>query len=86
MEFTLDTMAIAEIGYNLSKTLHEHGVDESELIISLDKDRFRKVDEDLFYRNKADDSKEEFVPSDDEIKVEVDGLTVKFKKKIPDGL
>ena len=50
MEFTLDTMAIAEIGYNLSKTLHEHGVDESELIISLDKDRFRKVDEDLFYR------------------------------------
>ena len=86
MEFTLDTMAIAEIGYNLSKTLHEHGVDESELIISLDKDRFRKVDEDLFYRNKTDDSKEEFVPSDDEIKVEVDGLTVKFKKKVPDGI
>lgn len=86
MEFTLDTMTIAEIGYNLSKTLHEHGVDESELIISLDKDRFRKVDEDLFYRNKTDDSKEEFVPSDDEIKVEVDGLTVKFKKKNPDGL
>lgn len=86
MEFTLDTMAIAEIGYNLSKTLYEHGVDKSELIISLDKDRFRKVDEDLFYRNKAEGSEEEFVPSDDEIKVEVDGLTVKFKKKIPDGL
>ncbi len=86
MEFTLDTMAIAEIGYNLSKTLHEHGVDESELVITLSDERFRKVDEDLFYRNKAEGSEEEFIPSDDEIKVEVDGLTVKFKKKIPDGL
>lgn len=85
-EFTLDTMAIAEIGYHTSKALVEHGVENAELSIYLDGERFRKVDEDLFYRNKEEGSNEEFVPSDDEIKVEIEGLTIIFKKIPSNGL
>lgn len=81
MEFTLDTMAIAEIGYNLSKSLMEHGVKEAELVIPLEDKWFGKVDEDLFYRNREEGSDEKFVPSDKEIKVEVNGLTITFVKK-----
>ncbi len=83
--FTLDTMAIAEIGYATANALREKGVLFSELRIPLNEEKFRKVDEDLFYRNKnMNGSKEEFIPSDDEIRVEIDGLAIIFEKR--DGI
>jgi hypothetical protein len=74
-------MSIFSLGSVLSETLAEYGVKEkADLIIYLNDDEFKMVDEDLFYRNRKDE-KEEFIPSEGEIDITFEGVNITIKKK-----
>ena len=80
-DFNLSSMSIFSLGSVLSETLAEYGVKEkADLIIYLNDDEFKMVDEDLFYRNRKDE-KEEFIPSDGEIDITFEGVNITIKKK-----
>lgn len=74
-------MSIFSLGSVLSETLAEYGVKEkADLIIYLNEDEFKMVDEDLFYRNRKSEN-EEFIPSEGEIDITFEGANVTIKKK-----
>ena len=74
-------MSIFSLGSVLSETLAEYGVKEkADLIIYLNDEEFKMVDEDLFYRNRKDE-KEEFIPSEGEIDITFEGTNITIKKK-----
>ena len=80
-EFNLSSMSIFSLGSVLSETLAEYGVKEkADLIIYLNEEEFKMVDEDLFYRNRKDE-KEEFIPSEGEIDITFEGANITIKKK-----
>lgn len=80
MEFKFSALSIFELGQTISTRLKNDGVtQESELCIYVNKEQFRKVDEDLFYRNKTDES-QEFVPSEGEIIVNFGNLIMTIKE------
>ena len=77
--FRFGSVGISEIGDMISSKLAEDGVTtKCELYVYLNDDEFKKVDEDLFFRN--NDSEEEFIPSDKEIDVNFDGVKIIIKK------
>lgn len=76
---TLNTEKISNIGTFLSDSLKECNIKESELIVYVDKNSLRKIDEDLFYR--LNNSEKEFIPSDNEITVSFNNLKVIIKEK-----
>jgi len=81
MEFRFGTISIVELGNSISNKLKEDGItNKSELIVYLSDNEFRKVDEDLYYRNRKDDS-DEFVPSDNEIIVNFEMVKIIVKKE-----
>lgn len=81
MEFKFGTMSIFELGQLISARLKEDGITrQSELYVYVDKEQFKKVDEDLFYRNKKDDS-QKFVPSEGEIIINFEGVKIIVKEK-----
>ncbi len=80
-EFKFGTASIFELGQNISSKLNEDGVtQQSELYIYLNEDEFKKVDEDLFYRNRKDES-QEFIPSEGEIDINFDNVNIIIKQK-----
>lgn len=80
-DFNLSSMSIFSLGSILSETLAEYGVKEkADLIIYLNEEEFKMVDEDLFYRNRKDE-KEEFIPSEGEIDITFEGANITIKKK-----
>jgi len=80
-DFNLSSMSIFSLGSVLSETLAEYGVKEkADLIIYLNEEEFKMVDEDLFYRNRKDE-KEEFIPSEGEIDITFEGANITIKKK-----
>ena len=80
-DFNLSSMSIFSLGSVLSETLAEYGVKEkADLIIYLNEEEFKMVDEDLFYRNRKDE-KEEFIPSEGEIDINFEGVNITIKKK-----
>lgn len=59
--------------------LDRYGIEEkSELFVYVDDVQFRKVDEDLFYRNNRDG---EFIPSEGEININFDKVKLIIKKR-----
>lgn len=77
MELTLNSIKIYELGEYIAKFLNENGLtQENDLVIKVDKSQLKKIDEDLYYRNKP--KGEEFVPSDDMIVVKFENLNVIF--------
>jgi hypothetical protein len=73
----LNSGKIFELGEYVSNFLHENGVTlESDLLVRLTKDDLKKVDEDLYYRNKPEG--EEFTPSDENVIVNFDGFNIIF--------
>lgn len=81
MEFRLGTRNIYELGQFIRERLLEDGVTmQSELTINVNKEQFKKIDEDLFYRNKKDDN-EAFIPSEGEIIIDFDGIRIVIKEK-----
>ena len=80
-DFNLSSMSIFSLGSVLSETLAEYGVKEkADLVIYLNDEEFKMVDEDLFYRNRKDE-KEEFIPSEGEIDITFEGANITIKKK-----
>jgi uncharacterized protein YneR len=80
-EFNLGSLSIFSIGDVLSETLREYGVREkADLTIYVNEEEFKLVDEDLFYRNRKDES-EEFVPSEGEIDITFEGVNMVIKQK-----
>ena len=81
MDFKFGMASIFDLGKMISSKLKEDGITEkSELVIHINKDEFKKVDEDLFYRMRRGD-KEDFIPSEGEIDVNFDGLKIIIKQK-----
>ena len=81
MEFKFGTVSILELGQLISERLKEDGItQQSELCIYTDNEHFRKIDEDLFYRNKKDDN-QEFVPSEGEIIINFELVRIIVKEK-----
>lgn len=81
MAFKLGTSSIYELGKLVSDKLEKDGVTTPcELTIYVSNEEFKKVDEDLYYRNKTDDS-QEFIPSEGEIIVKIDNVQVLIKVK-----
>ncbi len=77
MELTLNSIKIYELGEYIAKFLNENGLtQENDLVIKVDKTQLKKIDEDLYYRNKP--KGEEFVPSDDTVVVKFENLNVIF--------
>jgi hypothetical protein len=81
MDFKFGSMSIFELGNMISGNLKENGITQkAELIIYLNKEEFKKVDEDLFYRTKRGD-KSDFVPSEGEIDINFEGVKLIIKEK-----
>ena len=81
MDFKFGTMSIFELGQMISSKLKEDGITQkSELCVYLNEEEFRRVDEDLFYRNRRGD-REDFVPSDGEIDINFEGVKIIIKVK-----
>lgn len=82
MEFKLGTANIMELGNIISEKLHEYGIFGAEykpiLSLTLDNDKFKKVDEDLYYRMN-EDKDSEYIPSEEEIIVGFDNLEMVIK-------
>ena len=82
MEFKFGTMSIYELGQFISTKLKEDGVTyPSELTVYVDEQQFKKVDEDLYYRNRNDES-QEFIPSEGEIVVNFENIKILVKEKL----
>ena len=81
MDFKFGSMSIFELGQMISSKLKEDGITQkSELCVYLNEEEFRRVDEDLFYRNRRGD-REDFVPSEGEIDINFEGVKIIIKVK-----
>ena len=80
-DFKFGTMSIFELGNMVSSKLKEDGItQQSKLYIYLNKEEFKKVDEDLFYRNRRGD-REDFIPSEGEIDINFNGVKIVIMEK-----
>ena len=77
MELTLNSIKIYELGEYISKYLNDNGLtQENDLVINVTKEQLRKIDEDLYYRNKPEG--QEFTPSDTDVVVKFENLNMIF--------
>ena len=77
MELTLNSIKIYELGEYITKFLHDNGLTiENDLVIRVSKENLKKIDEDLYYRNKPDGN--EFIPSDSDVVVKFENLNIIF--------
>jgi hypothetical protein len=81
MEFKFGTMSIFELGQYISSKLKEDGITiQSELSVYVTSEEFKKIDEDLYYRNRKDES-QEFIPSEGEIVINFELVKIIVKEK-----
>jgi len=81
MDFKFGTFSIFELGQMISEKLKEDGVaNQAELYVHLNEDEFKRVDEDLFLRNRKSED-EEFIPSEGEIDINIDLVKVIIKQR-----
>ena len=74
---TLNSNKIFELGAYIAKFLNENGLNnENDLVVKVTKEELKKIDEDLYYRNKPEGK--EFVPSDNDVVVKFENLTIIF--------
>jgi len=77
MELTLNSIKIYELGEYISKYLNDNGLSqENDLVVNVTKEQLRKIDEDLYYRNKPEG--QEFTPSDTDVVVKFENLNMIF--------
>lgn len=82
MEFKFGTMSIFELGQFISSKLKEDGITvQSELSVYVTKEEFKKIDEDLYYRNRKNES-QEFIPSEGEIVINFELVKILIKEKM----
>ena len=81
MDFKFGTMSIFELGQYISSKLKEDGITiQSELSVYVTSEEFKKIDEDLYYRNRKDES-QEFIPSEGEIVINFELVKIIVKEK-----
>ena len=81
MGFKFGTMSIFELGQFISSKLKEDGVTmQSELTVYVTSEEFKKIDEDLYYRNRKGES-QEFIPSEGEIDINFELVKIIVKEK-----
>lgn len=81
MGFKFGTMSIFELGQFISSKLKEDGVTiQSILTVYVTSEEFKKIDEDLYYRNRKDES-QEFIPSEGEIDINFELIKIIVKEK-----
>lgn len=81
MEFKFGTMSIFELGQFISSKLKEDGITiQSELTVYVTSEEFKKIDEDLYYRNRKNES-QEFIPSEGEIDINFELVKIIVKEK-----
>ena len=81
MGFKFGTMSIFELGQFISSKLKEDGITiQSELIVYVTSEEFKKIDEDLYSRNRKDES-QEFIPSEGEIDINFELVKIIVKEK-----
>ena len=80
MEFKFGTMSIFELGQFISSKLKEDVAIQSILTVYVTSEEFKKVDEDLYYRNRKDES-QEFIPSEGEIDINFELVKIIVKEK-----
>lgn len=77
MELSLSSIKIYELGEYITKFLADNGLTrENDLVIKVTKEELKKIDEDLYYRNKPEGK--EFVPSDNDVIVKFENLNIIF--------
>ena len=70
-------MKIFELGEYIAKFLNDNGLTkENDLVIKVSKEELKKIDEDLYYRNKPEGK--EFIPSDNDVVVKFENLNIIF--------
>ena len=80
-DFKFGYVGIIDLGSVVSEKLVEYGVgNEATITINLNEEEFKKVDEDLFYRNRKSEE-DEFIPSDGEIDIKYNGVRIIIRKK-----
>ena len=81
MEFKFGTMSIFELGQYISSKLKEDGITiQSEFSVYVTSEEFKKIDEDLYYRNRKDES-QEFIPSKGEIVINFELVKIIVKER-----
>lgn len=81
MEFKFGTMSIFELGQYISSKLKEDGITiQSEFSVYVTSEEFKKIDEDLYYRNRKDES-QEFIPSEGEIVINFELVKIIVKER-----
>lgn len=76
-ETLLGTKALFELEKLITAFLKDRQMDGPwKLEIATSELKLRKIDEDIFYKIKAKDSKEEYVPTQDEIALSFDNNTI----------
>ena len=81
MEFKFGTMSIFELGQFISSKLKEDGITiQSELTVYVTSEEFKKIDEDLYYRNRKDES-QEFIPSEGEVDINFELVKIIVKQR-----
>lgn len=77
MGVTLNSIKIFELGEYIAKYLNDNGLNnENDLVIKVSKEELKKIDEDLYYRNKPEGK--EFIPSDNDVIVKFENLSIIF--------
>lgn len=76
----INSKDLSNIGTYLSDKMAEYKIgNKAELIINVDEESFKKIDEDLFYRNN-ESGKDEFTPSFSTITVKFPFADILIKK------
>lgn len=79
-EKQLGFFELVELGQSVERQLVQcSNTEKNELKIYVDSESFRKIDEDMYYRQFPDG--EDFVPSDDTILINFDYITLVIVKK-----
>ena len=83
MELTLNSNKIFELGEYVANFLKDNGLThENDLVIKVKKEELKRIDEDLYYRNKPEGK--EFVPSDNDVVVKFENLNIIFTVEEPE--
>lgn len=76
----LTTSKLIELGNLISDEMSKFNINKTSLYITSNKEMFKKLDEDLFYRIN-DDKEKEYVPSENEINLSFPYLNIIIKKE-----
>ena len=82
MEIRFNSDELIELGKQIESKIVEWGLekDKQTLELIIPKEIFKKLDEDLYYRQNAD-KKEEYVPSDNKLMLSFDYLNINVKSE-----